>query len=150
MEVLHLAIFAGLSAGIITFILLKFLKENPFLQDKQLYMEKFFMPIYNFFEKTGLSFSFLLQLSFLLVGFFASQMKFEEDISKILPTDKKIEKLNQVFQNSKFMDKLVVTVSLKDTARQQPDSLVAFADNFVTAIQRQICALYSKINVQGR
>ena len=53
----------------------------------------------------------------------------EEDISKILPKDKKIEKLNEVFQNSKFMDKLVVTVSLKDTsAAAQPDSLVAYAD----------------------
>ena len=77
-----------------------------------------------------------LLLIFLLAGWFAVQVKFEEDISKILPKDKKIEKLNEVFQNSKFMDKLVVTVSLKDTtAAAQPDSLVAYADAFVEKIQ---------------
>jgi len=38
---------------------------------------------------------------FLLAGWFAAQVKFEEDISKILPKDKKIEKLNEVFQKFK-------------------------------------------------
>ena len=60
--------------------------------------------------------------SFAVIAFFASRIHFEEDISKILPHDKKIEKLNEVFQNSKFADKLVITVSLKDTAAVQPDS----------------------------
>ena len=52
--------------------------------------------------------------------FFCLRVKFEEDISTIIPKDKKMEKLNQVFQNSKFVDKLVVTVSLKDTNAAQP------------------------------
>ena len=81
------------------------------------------------------------------VGYFASQVKFEEDIAKILPKDKKIEKLNEVFQNSKFLDKLVVMVSLKDTlAEPQPDSLIAYADSFTGKIQENLGSYIKKIN----
>ena len=110
-------------------------------------MEHFFIAIYNFFEKRRLLFFSVFILFFLLAGFFASRVKFEEDISRILPKDKKIEKLNEVFQNSKFMDKLVVTVSLKDsTAPANPDSLVAFTDDFVQKLQSNLSGYIRKIN----
>ena len=109
-------------------------------------MEKILLGIYEFYKKqrTGLFLTFII--IFLLAGWFASQLKFEEDISKILPPDKKIEKLNEVFQNSKFMDKLVVMVSLKDTAAiAQPDSLVAYADELVQNIRVKLSPFVSKI-----
>jgi uncharacterized protein len=109
-------------------------------------MEKLFISIYNFFEKRRGLFWVTLISSFLLLGFFASRIKLEEDIAKILPKDKKVEKLSEVFQNSKFLDKLVVTVSLKDTtAGAQPDSLVAFADAFVTALKKQYGTYITKV-----
>ena len=109
-------------------------------------MEKLFITIYNFFEKRKALFWGVLAGSFLLAGWFASRIKLEEDISKILPNDKKIEKLNQVFQNSKFLDKLVITVSLKDSSNTpQPDSLVSFADTLVTALQQNLQPYISKI-----
>lgn len=75
------------------------------------------------------------------------KLDYEEDISKILPKDKKIEKLNSVFQNSKFMDRLVITVSLKDSnAAAQPDSLIAFADVFVKNAQEKLSPFINKIN----
>ena len=101
-------------------------------------MEKALIGIYNFFEKRRTFFFTVFAVSFLLLGYFALQVKFEEDISKILPKDKKIEKLNQVFQNSKFIDKLVITVSLKDTAATEPDSLVFYADTLVENIQQKL------------
>ena len=77
-------------------------------------MEKIFTAdISIFFKSAGTAFFISFGVIFLLAAGLPSQVKFEEDISKILPQDKKIEKLNEVFQNSKFMDKLVVTVSLK-------------------------------------
>ncbi|HNH21372.1 MAG TPA: hypothetical protein PLY26_04460, partial [Ferruginibacter sp.] len=62
-------------------------------------MEKLLLSIYQFYHrrKPALYGSFFLLL--LLFGWFASRVHFEEDISKILPKDKKIEKLNEVFQN---------------------------------------------------
>src|SRR6478736_7624431 len=110
-------------------------------------MEKFFLRIYRYFSnhKTALYISFIA--SFSLVAFFASRVHFEEDISKILPNDKKIEKLNSIFQNSKFADKLVITISLKNSlANAQPDSLVNFTDSFVTQIQNKLSLYISKLN----
>jgi len=110
-------------------------------------MEKFFTRIYYYFSnhKTALYVSFIT--SFLLMGFFASRINFEEDISKILPDDKKIEKLNSVFQNSKFADKLALAISLKDSlAGPQPDSLVNFTDSFAAQIQNKLSPYISKLN----
>src|SRR5882724_2691847 len=110
-------------------------------------MEKIFISIFNYFEKNRAVFFISFISCFLLAGWFAVHVQFEEDISKVLPKDKKIEKLNQVFQNSKFADKLVVMVSLKDTnAAPRPDSLAAFADRFVSAVQKKLAPYISKIN----
>lgn len=109
-------------------------------------MEKIFISLYHFFEKRRLLFWVILTGSFLLMGYFAKQIKLEEDISKILPRDKKIEKLNEVFQNSKFLDKLVITVSVKDTTQAaQPDSLEAFAEAFVSALKKDYSPYISRI-----
>ncbi len=98
-------------------------------------MKKILLSIYQFYEKRRPALYISFAVIFSLAAWFAMQVRFEEDISKILPKDKRIEKLNAVFQNSKFMDKLAVTVSLKDTgASAEPDSLVTYADAFVENI----------------
>ncbi|HNF43481.1 MAG TPA: MMPL family transporter, partial [Ferruginibacter sp.] len=109
-------------------------------------MEKLLLSIYQFYHrrKPALYGSFFLLL--LLFGWFASRVHFEEDISKILPKDKKIEKLNEVFQNSKFMDKLAITVSLKDSNSTDADSLVSYADSLVSGIRERLSPFISKIN----
>ena len=110
-------------------------------------MEKILLQIYHFYQKRRLALFITFAVIFLTAVWFALQVKFEEDISKILPKDKKIEKLNEVFQNSKFMDKLAVTVSLKDTAAAaEPDSLVAYADTLVENIQQRLAPFITKIN----
>lgn len=99
-------------------------------------MEKLFTGIFDFFSgrKPLLYGLFLLTLA--LFGFFASRVRFEEDIAAIIPRDNKTDKLSEVFQNSKFADKLVLMVSLRDTAKAEPDSLIGYADT-LTARLRQ-------------
>lgn len=110
-------------------------------------MEKIFTSIFNYFEKNRKVFYLVFISCFLLAGWFAAHVQFEEDISKVLPKDKKIEKLNQVFQNSRFADKLVVMISLKDTnAPAQPDSLVAFADRFTEAVTKNLSPFIRKVD----
>ncbi len=109
-------------------------------------MEKILLNINNYYKKRQPALYITFAVIFLFIGWFAGQVKFEEDISKILPKDKKIEKLNEVFQNSKFIDKLVVTVTLKDTAAAaQPDSLVAYADELAANIQQKLTPFITKI-----
>ncbi len=110
-------------------------------------MEKLLTRIYDFFEKRRMLFYTCFAASLSLLAYFALQVKFEEDIAKILPRDKKIDKLTEVFQHSKFMDKLVVTVSLKDTTQPAaPDSLVAFAEALVEEANQQLQPYIQNIN----
>lgn len=109
-------------------------------------MEKILLVIYNYFSKNRIAFYLIFAATFFVIGYFALQVKFEEDISKIIPKDKKIEKLNEIFQNSKFIDKLVIMVSLKDTTVQDPDSLVSYADAFGSAVQNQLKPYIKKVN----
>ncbi|UYQ93894.1 1-acyl-sn-glycerol-3-phosphate acyltransferase [Chitinophaga horti] len=91
-------------------------------------MGNFFIAIYNFFNKRKTLLWLCAALSFAFVAFFASRIKLEEDITRILPRDQKIDRLQQFLQSSRFADKLVVTISQKDTsAAADPDSLTAFA-----------------------
>ncbi len=81
---------------------------------------------------------FLLFLgAVVFAGVFASKIKLEEDITKMMPSDAKVERLNTIFKNSKFLDKLVVTVSLTDsTAKAQPEALMTFTDSLVSSVQK--------------
>jgi uncharacterized protein len=110
-------------------------------------MEKFFIRIYNYFEKHPKVFFVSFLLSFVLSGWFAAHVRFEEDISKVLPKDKKVEKLNQVFQNSKFADRLVIMIALRDSmASPEPDSLVVFASRFVDALHQRLRPYIRNVN----
>jgi 1-acyl-sn-glycerol-3-phosphate acyltransferase len=95
-------------------------------------IDNFFIAIYNYFEKHRGRMWVAAVSSFLLIGFFASRIKLEEDITSILPHEKKLDKQQQVFQDSRFSDKLAVSISQKDTtAPSAPDELTAFADSFI-------------------
>lgn len=102
-------------------------------------MEKIFLPIFNYFEKRRVALYILFFSCLIISGFLASRIQLEEDISRILPDDPKIQKLNEVFQDSKFLDRLVVTISINDSAKEaEPDSLVAFADGLVTKLNEDL------------
>ncbi|HEX5025959.1 MAG TPA: 1-acyl-sn-glycerol-3-phosphate acyltransferase [Agriterribacter sp.] len=109
-------------------------------------MEKIFSGIYSYFQSRKWQVYVLFFICLLTAAFFAVKLKFEEDISKILPKDDKVDKLSEVFQHSKFMDKLVVMVSLKDTTTVDPDSLIAFADEFSIQCLQKFSPYISNIN----
>jgi 1-acyl-sn-glycerol-3-phosphate acyltransferase len=109
-------------------------------------MEKALLRTYHFFHAHRLVFLLCFAGSFLVLGWFASKVTFEEDISKMLPKDKKIEKLNEVFQNSRFTERLVLMVSLRDsTAQPQPDSLTAYAGALATAFRQDLSPYISRL-----
>ena len=112
-------------------------------------MEKLFTRIYHYLRTHRPVLFISLIVSFAVITFFASRIHFEEDISKVLPHDKKIEKLNEVFQNSKFADKLVITISLKDTTATQPDGLIDFTDTLVAHVNETLQPYISKINYKA-
>src|SRR5688500_14568517 len=102
-------------------------------------MQYIFSSLYQYFSKKPVVFYSVFLVSLAIALNFALRVKFEEDISRILPADEKVEKLTRVFNNSKFADRLVVTVSMKDTTvAGNPDSLVMYAAAMSDAIQKQL------------
>lgn len=112
-------------------------------------MEQIFLAIYNFFKERKKVFWIFFVFSLALIGWSASRIQLEEDITKFFPDDARVEKLNYIFRNSKFVERVVVMVSMKDsTAQPQPDSLVAFADSLVARMERDLQPYVKKISAQ--
>lgn len=99
-------------------------------------MQNLFTNIYYFFKENRRLLFIVFFVSLTIFTFFATRVKFIEDVYAIIPKDEKTEKLSQVFQNSKFADKLAIMISLKDTTKAEPDSLVAYADVLAERLQR--------------
>lgn len=113
-------------------------------------MGTFFISIYNFFNaRKWLLWLFTLGC-FAVCGILAARISLEEDITRILPKDKKIDHLQQFMQHSKFADKLVIMLSQKDsTAAAEPDSLVTLAQAFMEGLAQETLQPYIK-TVQGQ
>ena len=99
-------------------------------------MGTIFVNIYRILKKRRVLFFLLFLGSLLFAGYFASRIKLEEDITKIMPSDEKIEKLNSIFKNSKFLDKIVVTVSLSDSSSAEPQLLMEYTDSLAEQIRK--------------
>src|SRR6187551_278988 len=98
-----------------------------------------FLYLYNFFSARKGTFWIVFGITMVLLGLGASQVKIEEDITKFFPDDERVEKLNYVFKNSKFVERLVVMVSVKDSATlPQPDSLVAVTEMLAAQIENDL------------
>lgn len=96
-------------------------------------MGNFFIAIYDALHRRKWLLWLLLLGSFVICGWLASRIKLEEDITRILPQDKKIERLQQFLQSSKFADKLVIMLSREDA---NADSLVATAGSLDAGLPR--------------
>ena len=100
-------------------------------------MASLFVFLYNYFYKQKLALTIAVSCLFiasLLLIF--NQITLVEDVSKILPLDQSIRKINKAYQNSKFSDNLIFHLSPEDTTEHNdPDALVDFADSLVKSLQ---------------
>ncbi|MGB0402860.1 MAG: MMPL family transporter [Salibacteraceae bacterium] len=94
-------------------------------------MESFFKNIYTFFNSKKIVFVGFVVAFFTVFGYLTFQLKFEENISKMLPAKEAIMKVNQTIESSGFMDRLFVHAY---TELENPDLLTEFADNFAEKI----------------
>ncbi|HOX82503.1 MAG TPA: 1-acyl-sn-glycerol-3-phosphate acyltransferase [Chryseolinea sp.] len=112
-------------------------------------MAKPFLYLYDFFAAHRRLFWVVFVGIVMVLGLVASQIKIEEDITKFFPDDERVEKLNYVFQNSKFVERLVVMVSVKDSSTlPQPDSLVAITEVLAAQIENDLKPHIKKITTQ--
>ncbi len=107
-------------------------------------MPTFFLFLYRYFNRHKLLFWAIVIATFGLSVFFAVQIKLEEDLSKFIPKDARIDKVTYVFQNFKFKDKLVVNICLTDSNQTKPEKLISFANELAEELKTQLQPTYIK------
>ncbi len=82
-------------------------------------MATFFIGIYRFFQKRKLLLSGTIIFLFVILGYFATKLKYEEDITRFIPNTADSKNINAVFQHLKIKDKIIVLFSseTEDTDR---------------------------------
>lgn len=112
-------------------------------------MSGIFNTLYDSFQKFRILFIFLIILIFGLSAYVVTKIKFEEDITRMLPSDENIQKISRVSQNINFMDKLIINIALSDTsAVSNPQKLIDFADQLYANISGFLPQLIKDINYQ--
>ncbi len=74
-------------------------------------MATFFISIYRFFQKRKVLLFSLITFLFVALGYFALQLKYEEDITRFIPNTADSKNINAVFQNLKVKDKIILLFS---------------------------------------
>ena len=91
-------------------------------------MTQFFIGLYDYFERHKILFYLSLISCVLLMGFFALQVRFEENITQFFPDTEDSQNTIKVFDNLKIKDKIIIMLSSADTChRVEPDSLIEAA-----------------------
>ncbi|MDB5228962.1 MAG: methyltransferase protein [Bacteroidota bacterium] len=68
----------------------------------------------------------------------ASKVELKEDVIQMLPEEKSNKNAYEFLQSSKFTERIIVSISAKDTNSVIPDSLVQFADAFVEQVNTKL------------
>lgn len=109
-------------------------------------MDKFFLSIYHYFQAKKL-WSFVLALFlFIGLGFIASKIQFEEDITKLIPTNEKTSAAEKVLKTVNFADKIIVNIERESEGSVQ--DLTTYASQLIDSISQK-SGKYIK-NIQGK
>ncbi len=110
-------------------------------------MSNIFYSIYLIFQKNRIL-SLLILLLFLGgLSFLATKIKFEEDITKLIPTDSKTSDIQEVLKTVNFADKIIINIQrqpdgsiddLTKYANQFIDSVTKNSNNYIKEIQGKI------------
>ncbi len=108
-------------------------------------MHNFFIKVHYFVQKNKLL-SLAIAFLFLIVfGFFASKIRFEEDITRIIPKNENANITAKVIKQLNFSDK--ITVIIEKDKNGSIDDLTETATNFIDSLKP--CEPYIK-NIQGK
>lgn len=114
-------------------------------------MAALFLLVFDFFKNRRKVFWFIFIGVVALISAGASRIHLEEDITKFFPDDPRMESLQDVFQHSKFVERIVVMVSIADSStRPEPDTLVhvteQLVDNFDARLKPFVRKVSSKVD----
>ncbi|MRT15706.1 MMPL family transporter [Vitellibacter sp. q18] len=95
-------------------------------------MGKWFFGTYQFLKKNKIGSALLLFLVLFGLVFLVSKIRFEEDISKLIPINSENRDLQKVLKTVNFTDKIIVTIHRSDSTNV--DGLTQYATEFVDSL----------------
>jgi 1-acyl-sn-glycerol-3-phosphate acyltransferase len=99
-------------------------------------MFKFSYFIYSFFQKRKIVFILLILIACGSLGFLASKIKLEEDITRFVPSDKNSQAINSILDNLKSKDKLIIHASTQNG--DKIDKLIEQSDSVYSQIHKKL------------
>lgn len=111
-------------------------------------MDNVFFRIYQFIAKRRLASSLGLLALLAVLVFFASKIQFEEDISKLIPTNSKTEEIQKVLKSVNFSDKIIVNISRLPNA--SIDELTQYAEQFLDNVNARSASHIKEIDGKVR
>ena len=97
-------------------------------------MDRFFYNIYQIIvAKKLLGFGIML-VFFLALLFVASKIEFEEDITKLIPSNDKTSEMQKVLETTNFADKIIVNISRKSDGTT--DDISQYASQIIDSINK--------------
>jgi len=113
-------------------------------------MGQAFIIIHDFFSRHLWAFLVFFALLIAFIGWYGSKITLEEDINKVIPSSAKNEKLINVLQHSKFADRLVFCVTLKDSENQADHKLlISFTESLIDSLNSPETTKYID-KIEGR
>lgn len=111
-------------------------------------MGKWFYKIYIRLQNNRIGSALLLMLLLFGLVFLASKIRFEEDISKLIPIDDDAQELQKVLKTVNFTDKIIVNITRSDTAKTEDltEYATAFIDSLQTHSKPYIKNIRGKVN----
>jgi 1-acyl-sn-glycerol-3-phosphate acyltransferase len=114
-------------------------------------MHQYFYAIHMFVNRRK-SLSVVLAILMLFVfGFFASQIKFEEDITKLIPTNDKADVTAKVLKQLNFADKITVIFKLEKngSAEDLKEMATVFSDSVAKSCKPYVTGIQGKIDEEN-
>ncbi len=109
-------------------------------------LASFFYSIYRYLQKHQTVFFITVPLVFMLLAYWASRIRFEEDISKLIPSSEGSAHVSEVLRSTNFADKIVINIATPD--RGDVTVLKAYADSFATAIMEAAAPYIERLQVR--
>ena len=106
-------------------------------------MSGFFISVYRFFHHYKWIFFTFLTLFIVLIIFFATKIRLEEDITKTANENLSQNRYEYVVRNFKFADKLIVHFSLADSNKEvDPELLISAAESVRNSLLSRLDSTY--------
>ncbi len=106
-------------------------------------MSSFFLKTYRYFQQQKGVFWLGLVCVFGILAFVASTIKFEEDISKLIPVSAENEQLQKVLKTASFSDKIIVHI--QKTEEGTTEDLTEYASRFLDSLNQNFEAYVKEV-----